>query len=274
MADKPNQFEFFKMHGAGNDFILVDDRNQTFPCSEKNRLLRIADRKRGIGSDGIILIQPSAQADFTMRFFNPDGGEAEMCGNGARCVARLAYDLNIAAEHMTFDTAAGKLRADICGDNVRLYMTPPHGWRMNIDLDFDGRSITCHQVNTGVPHAVIESDAIDAIDLPAIGAAIRYHETFAPAGTNVNFIQKTGDNTLRIRTYERGVEAETLACGTGMVAAALIAARLKTVAAPVSLQTAGNDQLQVDFKMDADDTATDVTLTGPAVHVFKGTLTV
>lgn len=273
MENKLNHVKFYKMHGAGNDFILVDDRTRTFPCNDRQRLLSLADRKRGIGSDGIILIQPSAQADFTMRFFNPDGGEAEMCGNGARCVARLAHDLGVAGQNMTFETVAGQLSADICGDNVRLYMTPPHSWRMNIELEIDGQRISCHQVNTGVPHAVIETDAIDSLDLPTIGAAIRYHETFAPAGTNANFIQKTGTNVLRIRTYERGVEAETLACGTGMVAAALIAARRKTVTAPVTLQTAGNDQLEVDFKMDEEGTATEVTLTGPAVHVFNGTVT-
>lgn len=263
---------FWKMHGAGNDFIMFDDRKKTFPGNDPAWLRQLADRKRGIGCEGIILIQPSENSDFTMRFFNPDGSEVEMCGNGARCVARLAYDIGAAGEKMTFDTVAGQLSAEIINDNVKLYMTPPSDWRMNIKLEINNKTIECHQVNTGVAHIVVETDNLPEYDVMHTGAAIRYHSTFAPAGTNANFIQVTGPRSLRIRTYERGVEAETLACGTGMVASALIAARLRRVSSPVTLLTAGGDQLQVGFNMDQDGNATDVTLTGPAAYVFEGTI--
>ena len=260
---------FWKMHGAGNDFILVDDRAGTFPAADREWLERIAARRTGVGCDGIILIQPSGQADFRMRFFNPDGREAEMCGNGARCVARLAHELGLAPGRMVFETAAGAVRAEILGGPVRLQMTAPHGWRAEAPVDFGGATYVRHFVDTGVPHAVVPVADLAALDVAAFGAAVRYHPDYAPAGTNADFIDITGPSSLAIRTYERGVEGETLACGTGIVAGALIAGRLGLVAPPVRVTPASGDQIEVDFRL-TEDGADDVTLLGPAVTVFRG----
>lgn len=259
------------MHGAGNDFILVDDRAQTFPVCDNVWLARIAARKTGVGCEGVILIQPSERADFRMKFFNPDGSEVEMCGNGARCVARLAHEIGVAPERMKIETVAGDLAAEVMGDKVRLKMMDPRDWQLDQRLEIDGKKIRYCFVNSGVPHVVVEADVLDACDVQGLGARIRYHEIFTPAGTNANFISVTGSQSLRIRTYERGVEAETLACGTGIVAGALIAARLGRTKPPVSVTPASGDILTVDFQL-TDKGAKNVTLLGPAVYVFKGTL--
>lgn len=259
------------MHGAGNDFILVDDRALTFPAGDRAWLAGMAHRRTGVGSDGFLLLQPSSQADFRMRFFNPDGGEADMCGNGARCAARLAYDLGAAGADMRIETGAGLLRAEIRGPNVLLHMTAPHDWRLGRALTVDGRTFAYGFVNSGVPHTVIETPDLEQADVQGLGARIRRHADFAPAGTNVNFIRVIGPRALRIRTYERGVEAETLACGTGIVAAALVAGRLGRVTPPVRVTSAGGDELEVAYTLTAGG-ADRVTLLGPAVHVFQGRL--
>jgi diaminopimelate epimerase len=264
---------FWKMHGAANDFILVDDRAQTFPAADRDWLARVASRRTGVGCEGVILIQPSDKADFRMRFFNPDGGEVEMCGNGARCVARLAFEIGVATELMSIDTVAGILKAQVLGEAVRLTMTEPQELLMNRTLSTDDGPLAYHSVNTGVPHVVVPVDDLDGCDVMALGRMIRYHADMAPAGTNVNFIMTSGPDTIRVRTYERGVEAETLACGTGMVASALVAQQLGMVSAPVTVMPASGDQLHVDFTF-SDGVPADVTLLGPAVHVFQGNLEV
>ena len=262
---------FWKMHGARNDFILVDDRALTFPATDTPWLARLAARRTGGGCEGIILIQPSGKADFRMRFFNPDGTEVEMCGNGARCVARLAHDIGIAPVNMTIDTVAGVLKATAMGDQVCLRMPPPRDWRLRRTLTLAGRKIVYGFVNSGVPHAVIPVKNLRACKVQALGSGIRHHPAFAPKGTNANFVALTGPQSLSVRTYERGVEAETLACGTGIVAAALVMARLGHVKPPVSVRAASGDVLTVDFRLTKSG-AGNVTLLGPAVHVFKGTL--
>ena len=263
---------FFKMHGAGNDFIVVDDRAGTFPVTDTAWIRHITDRRTGVGSDGVLLIQRSDKADFRMRFFNPDGGEAEMCGNGARCAARLAAELGAAPARMTIETMAGLLEAEARGDTVRLRMTDPRDWRMNQTLETEGRTWCYGFVNSGVPHVVIRVDRLEEVPVERVGAAIRRHPAFQPAGTNVNFIQITGPDALRIRTYERGVEAETLACGTGIVASALVAARAGWVRPPVRVITVAGYGLSVDF-VARDGVWQNVVLEGPAEHVFVGTLT-
>jgi diaminopimelate epimerase len=266
-------YSFWKMHGAGNDFILFDDRDLSFPDDNHPWINQIATPKFGIGAEGVILIQPSEKADFRMRFYNPDGNEVEMCGNGARCVARLANELGVAPEKMQFDTVAGIVGAEVLGnDQIRLTMTPPKDWKLNGELNLNGTPRPYHFVNSGVPHVVIEVDDLAAVDIKAMGSAIRYHEAFQPKGTNVNFIQVTGPDSLSVRTYERGVEAETLACGTGMVACGLIAGKLGRVQTPVRITCASGDVLGVNYG-DSENGAEDVTLTGPAVHVFKGSVT-
>jgi diaminopimelate epimerase len=260
---------FWKMHGAANDFILVDDRALTFPAGDGRWIASICARRTGIGAEGLILVQPSRSAHFRMRFFNPDGSEVEMCGNGARCVARLANDLGIAPATMQFETIAGVVGAAVRGERVTLNMTPPKDWRLNRSLHMDSETLNYHFVNSGVPHAVVRVANLDAAPVEKWGPAIRYHSDFAPAGANANFVALIGSDFLGIRTYERGVEAETLACGTGIVAAGLIAARLGWVRLPVRIKAASGDVLEVNGRLSAD-TITDVTLTGPAVHVFHG----
>ncbi len=262
---------FHKMHGAANDFMVVDDRAGRFPVHATDWMAGLMQRHTGVGSEGILLIQPATAdgADFRMRFFNPDGGEVDMCGNGARCIARLAHELDVAPTTLTMQTAAGLVGAQVQGDQVRLTLTAPRDWQLNQSLTVLDRELTYHFVNSGVPHVVIEVANVAAEDLAQLGAAVRYHPAFSPDGTNVNLIEITGPQRLRLRTYERGVEAETPACGTGMVASALIAGRIGRCAPPVTLDTAGGFELEVGFRL-TDAGATDVTLTGPAVHVFQG----
>ncbi len=261
---------FWKMHGAGNDFILIDDREKTFPDQNHDLIRRIATPKYGIGSEGVILIQPSESADFRMRFYNPDGSEVEMCGNGARCVARLAHEIGVAPASMKFDTVAGVIAAEMQGDDqVQLTMTRPKDLQLNAELVLQDQPLKYHFVNSGVPHVVIELQDLANQDIHSLGAAIRYHEAFQPNGTNVNFIEITGPDSLNVRTYERGVEAETLACGTGMVACGLIAGSLGKVSTPVKITCASGDLLEINYQATENDFE-HVTLTGPAVHVFKG----
>jgi len=252
---------FTKMHGAGNDFILIDDRALTFPVSDKAFLVRIGSRRTGVGCDGIILIQPSEVADLQMRFFNPDGGEQDMCGNGARCFARWAFDRGAAPRKMKIETRAGLVCAEVLGDQIRLILTDPTDWRMNIDAGLAG---PVDFVNTGVPHVVVRVDDLENMDISTVGKRLREHESFAPEGTNANFVKVEEDGTLSVRTYERGVEAETLACGTGATAAALVAAKHGWASLPVAVHCAGGYDLVIDSSASA------TTLTGGAEVVFDG----
>lgn len=264
------EIEFWKMHGARNDFVLVDDRELSFPAGDQELIRRLSDRHVGIGCEGILLIQPAGvkEAAFRMRFINPDGSEVEMCGNGARCIARLAYDLGIAPRRMKFETGAGLVGAEVREDEVEVELTPPRGWRLHQHLDVDGRKLEFHFVDTGVPHVVILVEDLDSTDVSGLGRAIRFHPGFAPLGTNVNFVKVEGD-VVRVRTYERGVEAETLACGTGMTASGLICARLGLVRPPVVLVPSGGDRLRLNFRQQ-DEAITDVKLAGPVEYVFRG----
>ena len=249
------------MHGAGNDFIMVDDRGLTFPRDDTLFIQRISARSTGVGCDGIILLQPSQTADLRMRFINPDGGEVDMCGNGARCIAQLAYALGIAPARMSIDTRAGPVHAQVCNDTVCLELTPPSGMQLDLDLSLAG---TIDFVDTGVPHAVVWVDDVQTVDLIQHGRAIRYHERFAPRGANVNFAQVEPDGTLTIRTYERGVEAETGACGTGAAAVAVVAAGRGWIALPVAVHCASGCDLVIDSSQGK------TTLSGNAVKVFDG----
>ena len=252
---------FKKMHGAGNDFIMVDDRARVFPIEDKAFIEKIASRRTGIGSDGIILLQVSDCADLKMRFINPDGNEQDMCGNGARCFARLAYELGAAPEKMTIETAAGMLHATVATDTVCLELTTPTDWRMKLDA---GLEQPVDFVNTGVPHVVVRVNDLETLDFSVLGSQLRHHALFAPEGTNANFVKVETDATLSVRTYERGVEAETLACGTGATATALIAAKHGWIKLPVTVHCAGG----YDLVIDSGDGGT--TLSGGAVTVFEG----
>jgi diaminopimelate epimerase len=262
---------FTKMNGAGNDFVLLDNRAGELQLA-RAEIARICDRHRGIGADGILLLEPAANgADFRMRYYNADGGEAEMCGNGARCFARFAQRTAGAKNELSFETAAGVIRAKIDDDLVCLQMSEPKDLRLGIEISSDGENVRAHFINTGVPHVVIPVEKIDAVDVAKKGSAIRRHKMFSPQGANVNFIEKRGRRRIAIRTYERGVEGETLACGTGVVASALIFASTENVDGPIGVLVRGGSELMVGFKRDGE-RFSNVTLTGPADFVFEGTI--
>ena len=262
---------FTKMNGAGNDFILFDNRTGEIDL-DHNQIAHLCDRHRGIGADGILLLElPRNRADFRMRYFNADGGEAEMCGNGARCFARFANKVAGQMETISFETPAGAISAELKGDLVRLRMTDPTDLRLSVKLSMAAENKTVHFINSGVPHVVIPVANIQDADVRHIGAAVRYHEMFSPNGTNVNFMEKRGGSEIAIRTYERGVEDETLACGTGIVASALIFAASENCEGPITVLARGGDELRVSFERDRDQFH-NVTLTGPAEFVFEGTI--
>jgi diaminopimelate epimerase len=260
---------FTKMNGAGNDFILFDNRSGDIDL-DRNQIERLCDRHRGIGADGILLLEkPTNHADFRMRYFNADGGEAEMCGNGARCFAQFANKVGGQKPKISFETPAGVISADLKGGLVTLRMTEPTDLRLNVDLPMTAEKKTVYFINSGVPHVVIPVTKLEEADVRREGAAIRYHKMFSPNGTNVNFIEKRGPNKIAIRTYERGVEDETLACGTGIVASALIFAAREKSSSPITVLARGGDELQVGFEK-VEGRFRNVTLTGPAEFVFEG----
>ena len=262
---------FTKMNGAGNDFVLIDNRAGEIDL-DRSQIARLCDRHRGIGADGILLLEKASNnADFRMRYFNADGGEAEMCGNGARCFARFAKKVAGAPEKVSFETPAGVISAALAGDLVTLQMTEPTDLRLNVKLPMAEENNTVHFINSGVPHVVIPVSQIDDVDVPRTGSAIRHHEMFSPKGANVNFIEKHGSNKIAIRTYERGVEDETLACGTGIVASALIFAITENADGPITVISRGGDELQVGFQK-TNNHFRSVTLTGPAEFVFEGAI--
>jgi diaminopimelate epimerase len=263
------KIKFWKMHGARNDFVLFDNRDGMFPVDDRDFVAHIAARHSGIGAEGVILLEASDSADFRMPFFNPDGGEAEMCGNGARCAALLAYELGVAGKSMAIETKAGQVCAQILNDGVCLWMTAPKDWNLEGSLEMDGRSLTYGYVNTGVPHVVMRTGNVEDVDVREVGSLVRRHRDFAPAGTNVNFMQVLPNGALAVRTYERGVEAETLACGTGVTACGLVAAKKGWVSLPVQVFTRSGDMLLVNGEL-TEEGAACVTLTGPVEHVFKG----
>jgi diaminopimelate epimerase len=262
---------FTKMNGAGNDFILFDNRAGDIDLN-RNQIAQLCDRHRGIGADGILLLEkPTNRTHFRMRYFNADGGEAEMCGNGARCFARFANKVGGQRAKISFETPAGVISAEMKGDLVTLRMTEPTDLRLGVGLPGAAENKTLHFINSGVPHVVIPVAKIDNADVRRQGAAIRHHKMFSPNGTNVNFIEKRGPNKIAIRTYERGVEDETLACGTGIVASALVFAASEDCAGPVTVLARGGDELRVSFEKIGDQFR-NVTLTGPAEFVFEGTI--
>ena len=265
---------FQKMNGAGNDFVLLDNRDGSLSLTDA-QIARLCDRHRGVGADGLLLVEkPEAQADFRMRYYNADGREAEMCGNGARCFARFVNQLTPANNGtVTFETPAGLISATLRGDQVSLGMSQPGPFAHGVELDAAGQSRTVYSINTGVPHAVLLVDDLEGTEVHPLGAALRHHHHFQPRGTNVNFVRQLGPQDLAIRTYERGVEAETLACGTGVVASALTIAVLTGAESPIRVLVKGGDTMQVDFFRTADDFS-QVILTGPADFVFEGEITV
>ncbi|RJX31468.1 MAG: diaminopimelate epimerase [Desulfurivibrio sp.] len=264
---------FTKMSGTGNDFIIIDHRQPLLAKEEMSGFARaVCRRKFSVGADGLILLENCQQADFCWHFYNADGSEAEMCGNGARCAARFAHSKGIAPAHMSFLTLAGIVRAEIRGTRVKLAMTPPAGLALNREVMLDGVARQVHFLNTGVPHAVCFVNANHGTPVKTWGASIRFHELFQPAGANANFVEVLGPDALHVRTYERGVEDETMACGTGAVASAIIGGMLGLVAAPVKVTTSGGEVLTIHFTLEDAGKIAKVFLEGPAHFIYEGQL--
>jgi diaminopimelate epimerase len=253
-----NTVKFVKMHGAGNDFIMIDDREGRFPIDDHRRIAAMATRPDGIGCEGVIVVQKSEKADFRMRFFNPDGTEADLCGNGSRCVAAFARESGVvASDKMAFETDAGLVRAEVLGDSlVKVVMPDPRDFRE----DF---------VNSGVPHRIVPVENLAKTDVEGEGRRIRLSEDYAPEGTNVDFVTYRAPNRVSMRTYERGVEAETGACGTGAVAAAVVGVADYGLEFPVRVTTSLGYDLVVDGEYDGG-RFSNVTLAGPVKKVFTG----
>ncbi len=268
-------FTFFKMSGSGNDFILVDNRTNIIkPEIAPDVARNLCRRKVSVGADGLILIENDKEVDFCWRFFNADGSSAEMCGNGGRCAARLANLLGICGPQLAFRTLAGIIHAEVVGTRVKLQMTAPHDLRLDERLELNGLKVITHFVNTGVPHTVLILDTPEELekqDVVSRGRELRYHSRFSPAGTNVNFVALLGQGAMAIRTYERGVEDETLACGTGATAVALVAAAKGLVEPPVNVHTKSGETLTIYFDASAK-IPEKVYMEGEATVIYQGQL--
>jgi diaminopimelate epimerase len=285
--------KFSKMVASGNDFVVTEIKNQKSKIKNLNNLARkICDRKYGVGADGLLVLEKSRRADIRMRIFNPDGSEAEMCGNGARC-ACLYMSAKLPAQPLNFrrdpeyregerrekakttklkiETKAGIIESEVHDKNVKIKLTDPRDIKLDIPIKINNRSLRVNFINTGVPHTVVFVDGLREIDVENLGRQIRGHRIFQPAGTNVNFVEVIDEHSLKIRTYERGVEEETLACGTGSVAAALITSCKLQVNGRVRMDmyTQGEEVLAVYFEKSGF-RFSNVWLQGRAERVFKG----
>jgi len=266
------KIDFYKMSGSGNDFIIIDNRNNIVDENGlSNFIAKVCRRKMAVGADGMILLENSHNADFKWRFFNSDGSVAEMCGNGARCVARFAYLNEIAGSNMSFETLAGLVKAEVIGERVKVKMTDPSKLKTVDTIELENGLVSISSINTGVPHVVIVKDSIDDVDIVKIGREIRYHDQFLPAGTNVNFACHIKDKTIAIRTYERGVEDETLACGTGAAASAIVMANKMKIDSPLSVLTRSGGYLNIFFK-EKEGQYYDIYLEGDARFIYKAQL--
>jgi diaminopimelate epimerase len=263
---------FMKMSGAGNDFVVIDNRDGQVDATPEF-ISKVCARRLSVGADGLLLVErpQDASSAFRMRYYNSDGSEAETCGNGARCISRFAHLHGIATDNMSFETAAGPYTADIVGDGVKLGMSSPTDVRAEFTVALTAGNLSAASANTGVPHVVYFVDDVDALDVVALGRETRYHEDFAPAGTNANFAQTLEGGSLRIRTYERGVEDETLACGTGAVAAAITAARRGKATSPTIVRVQGGFDLLIHYTND-ENGIHDIYLEGDARVVCAGEL--
>lgn len=271
---------FWKMSGSGNDFIVIDNRAGAIQSHEVPAFARAVCRHRiSVGADGVVLIDTADQpgVHFTWRYVNADGSDGEMCGNGAMCGARFAFLHGIAPASCVFQTESGLVHAQVAADpaspRVRIAVDDPGPLTRDISIDADGRELRLHAIVVGVPHAVVIVADVDAFapgnELIPLGRHVRHHPAFAPAGTNLNLIAIRDRGTLRMRTYERGVEDETLACGTGAIASAIVATASGLTAPPVDVVTSSGRILRVDFHWH-DGTACEVTLDGEARVVVRG----
>lgn len=270
------KLEFVKMNGAANDFIMVDNRAGTIHLQPQT-VQALCDRRRGVGADGLILIEPEPGHDFFMHYYNADGGEEVMCGNGARCAAHFAAALGLGegeaiATKLRFMTGSGAIEARVEGDDVSMSMMDAREMRRNIQSAVAPPDSSIHFMVVGTRHAVVPMDDVTALtsdDVVRYGRALRYDPAFAPGGANVNFASLSTDGCMHLRTYEKGIEGETFACGTGSVASAVIFAHDGRVKSPVRVLQHSGDMLVVSFDLDADG-ATHVQMEGPARVSFRG----
>lgn len=267
-----DQIAFYKMSGSGNDFIIIDNRNRVVDEGDlQGFIAKVCRRKMSVGADGLILVEESENVDFKWRFFNADGSSAEMCGNGARCAARFAYLNGISGAEVSFETEAGIVSAQVKNDRVKIKMPDPIDLKTDYNLELGNGAMQVCSVNTGVPHVVITVGDIDDVDVIELGREIRFHDRYAPAGTNVNFLCSQNDNTILIRTYERGVEDETLACGTGSIAAAIVMHYKSKGKSPIKVITRGGECLYIYFEED-NGKFYNVFLEGDARIIYEGEL--
>jgi diaminopimelate epimerase len=263
--------KFTKSVATGNDFVIIDNRQNVLKGDLPVTAKKLCDRFYGVGADGLLLIEKSKNADFRMRIFNSDGSEAEMCGNGSRCAALYAYAKKIAPADMKVETMAGILNANVRGDIVKVKLTDPKNIEWNLCLMINECPYKVNVANTGVPHVVHFVDDLDAVEIKKLGPKMRYHEEFSPHGANVDFVKITdkNKNTIAVRTYERGVEDETLACGTGAVASAIISAEAEKLISPVTVETRSGELLKVYFES-LEGSFKNVYLEGKAKLVYEG----
>ena len=249
---------FYKYQGTGNDFILIDNRDLKFPADNANLIHRLCDRRIGIGADGLILLQNHADFDFEMKYYNSDGREGSMCGNGGRCIVDFARHLGVISNKTTFLAPDGPHEAHLENNQVHLKMG---------NVGAIERLAKNYFLNTGSPHYVQFVDNVIEYDVFNRGKNIRYSKSFFREGTNVNFVELLDKNQIFVRTYERGVEEETLSCGTGVTASALIASQ-KGYTSPINVKTLGGE-LQISFEANGE-SFSNIYLIGPATLVFKG----
>ena len=263
------------MNGAGNDFVVIDNRSLRI-SSRAAMARKLCDRHTGVGADGLLLLEPSARASYRMMYYNADGSYGGMCGNGGRCIAAFAVTLGASRRSHKFE-ALGHVYAAEVGKKglVKLRMKDPQGMRIGLSLPYGKDTLSVHAVDTGSPHAVVflRRGKLALVDVTGIGRWLREHSTFLPQGVNANFVEKIGVKSLRMRTYERGVEAETMACGTGSVASSVLAAVTLGLRSPVAVHTRSGDILRVHFKRDGAKFF-DVVLLGPVAVSFTGEILV
>lgn len=266
---------FVKMSGAGNDFIIVETLSR---MSLKKLAISVCHRTSGVGADGLMIAEPSKKADYRMRIINADGSEAEMCGNGARCMAAYLFATkHIKSNSLTLETLAGIIHAKKAGKLISVRLSDPKDLQKNIAVTINQCSLRLHSINTGVPHAGCFVHNLEKIDIDRLGRLIRFNKKFAPKGTNANFIEYLADDFIAVRTYERGVEAETLACGTGSVACAIIAYFKMNPSvttqknASMRVKTKSGEILKVSFDL-VDSKISNVWLTGSANFIARGQL--
>lgn len=266
------KIEFYKMSGSGNDFIIIDNRDLSLNVGPLPAFARrVCERKISVGADGLLLVEPSKTFDFQWQFFNSDGSVAEMCGNASRCVARYAYLKGIAGGKMSFETLAGIISAEVRNEVVKVRLTDPSKVLAIGKLVIDDYQFVLDSVDTGVPHAVAFVDNLEACSVLELGRKIRRHESFQPRGTNANFVSVIDRHKIRVRTYERGVEDETLACGTGAVASVLAAASRRLADSPVDVIVQSGETLRIYFKKKGD-RFREIYLEGKVKIVYQGFL--